>query len=516
MNDVEEKKEAKEKTTECQKEASDEASEKKSSQEPKETDIKKENLLDKVNTIVNSKLINSIDGKNINLFFGDNHGDIFGNNGEVQKTIEKSSVTKTTKNQKYSLEKPEDFGHFVFDKKASRSLAYAIVLSLFEDTPLSDLPFLTQTLYENLPMNSDEKERGHIENEETYYSQDIMLESIGGITRSATFTSKIDSITSLCVGFPTKEISLKVLENLWNLYPNLRHAISVWITKIAEQQKYQFTYFFNEIIKSIVNLMELDFLYGYNEILQRLLSNSKNVFLLSKIIEKLMENKKFTQNIDELLKKWTFSKSSWLWRIPLLLYISGKKGTYAHCVENTFKNRIIEFASNPETDDVKFISVRLHESEHFRTMLYSQFGTVFADKSIVKDDIGILYSLFVYFSYYMVDESSPYLPLIVFDSKQQFISVSSILKHIFSNKSLRDLFLNILHMYLMEIDQYTLETKKIKLFFQQIAFWRYSYYENIQFFLCKKMPSSCVVAKEISEHLKNKLKSVQEERKLLK
>ncbi|ATW26933.1 hypothetical protein [Candidatus Formimonas warabiya] len=429
-------------------------------------------------------------------------------NGNIN-SFKPNETTKRGK-QNYHLEDSTDCDQFVSDKKASRTLAYALVLSLFEVTAVSELPSFTQSLYQELPQNPDEKERAQMENAESYLSQDTILGMIGAERGEIEFTSRLGTFTSQCVRFTENQQSQKILENFWNLFPNIRNSMIHWLISISGQERIKGSLAFNQIISAFSKLIQIDFKYGMDEIYPRLLSDPNNIYLLFGITRELFKVERYKNNMDELLKKWATTRGGWLWRIPCMAYIQKLEGEYTREIEDAIFSRIVSaLESKPfQNTDLKYIGENLIYSDRFRNLISAHLHTIFSkDVLSYKKNVCFIYFSLVHYAYFSVTKNRPQLPLVACDSRQQVEKLLPMLKFLFSKKIMRDLIFDLLAAYLVEIDAYNIPMEKLKIFFHCIAFSDRSYYDHILFFLGRKMPKTCTSAEEVYILLENVLKS---------
>lgn len=406
----------------------------------------------------------------------------------------------------YNLYDINDCIKFIKTKKTSKSLAYAMILCLYDFVIFNDLNILVNELYRELPQNINEEERIETENQDMYTSQYEFLNMLGAVVGEVEVSTKLGKISTKSVWLSQdKDQQAKSLENLWLHFPIFKNAVIGWLIHMI---KTKHRILIKESIKALAKLIQIDYVDGISNIIYRLTTNEDNLYIIKNIIYEIQLDNKDYIHIDNLLNDWNNRQKGWLWKIPILSYIDGVKGEYIKGIEKSLDN-LIENHLNDESEDLcdlEFIGTRLRYSIQFRDTVINVLNKT--DNTLKYT--SYVYIVLVFYSYISVNEEYPNMPLVVYDDDSQVDKILPILKYILSRKNTRMILFAILKDYLNEINEYDIEkidVKKLKYFFYRIAFIGETYFSNIQWFLNNRFKPKCKIPFEISLFLSKILDS---------
>jgi hypothetical protein len=336
-----------------------------------------------------------------------------------------------------------------------------------------------------------------------------MLHIMGGSSRSVTYKYDGRSIEEICISFHDADMREKALRHLWS-YTDLRISICRWLIGTIEDSIFQNSpLLFDSLEKAVAKLTMMDFTQGRREIVNRLVSKESNIWIIYDVIKEMFVDQKHNDNVDQLLEEWAESDSEWLWQIPVLVYADGQEGTYVNVMKRCLEKHLLSLSGQDNLEGVKFISSILYTSRDLQNLLCNMLGDKFNKSPKGKWKVAVLYVWICHYAYFAVDKDEPELPLVYLKSKEQFISLMSVIKYVYSDTSLRTILNEVLYYYMDEIDAYNIEPKPLANLLYNITLFSESHYQNVKAFLRLKMPSDNAIAKFCANYIIGKRKQQQ-------
>lgn len=441
----------------------------------------------------------------------ENKGDI----SMVKKMLDDEAVSD---DDPYKLYERQGCLEFVKKYKVSKHLAYAIAASIYEYVPISDLPFLSQSLlqcFDALPYREKEYDKNGNEvfpHRSELIPLDDISNIIGTIPVEITFTTRFETITERCFGYE-EEARGKVRNNLWSAFPGIRGVITSWLLQTDFSHSYRNALSTSCLVSAIYNIIKMDFGDAMNTLFPALMANEKNKPLLMRVMLLLNKNEETTKNADALLKQWA-SSYKWLWEIPIVVYGQAEEDvSFAKELEHTIA---IKLASDYEDGfggwSTYFIAWQMKDSLRLRNLVSQTLSKLITDADSPNSyAMAANYLVLVSNVYQFVDKNHLALPLVANDNEAQLEGVRPFLYKIFSDYDLRHWLFEVLGAYLSEINSYNLATIKLlnqlKGFFYIIATKSERFNGDVQRFLLRLQSRNNNIAKQILTFLQEKIPS---------
>lgn len=351
---------------------------------------------------------------------------------------EKSTAAQSGEKKPYKLHERSECSAFVSEYKTSFHLAYAVAISMFEYVPVSDLQSLSERLLRRLPKTLDAEGNEDKTHTNPFLSLDEILGVIGAEPCKVSFTSRFENITERCVCFP--ELHIRVMENLWDLFPMIRSEITAWL--IETDFIYQFRNAFSTscFVQAMFNIVKLDFGDSINRLFPQLISDHKNKYLMIRLFLLLTADENMKKNACEILKRW-LSSPGWLWEIPLVIYAQSNVDLpFKDELERTVINKIRNRFDDVEDWTLTLIGGQMVISPKLRTLVSAIFKKLMLEDSKDKNknfEVALIYLLSISNAYQFVTNENMTLPLVAFDNKQQVENIEAIILHIIADFNLR-------------------------------------------------------------------------------
>lgn len=428
-----------------------------------------------------------------------------GNGQNAQPHVElpkKTDTDSTNANIIYRLNIKGDLANFVSQKKTSKSLAYAIVLCLFEYVLGSDISVLVESFYSRLPKIENAEERYKIEKDDMYLSQYSILESFGATEDKGYLYKGSQKISSQIITFSSEEYRTKALYNFWNEFPMFRDIITDWLFNILHTSR---SIIRTQSIKALAEINKIDLIYGLEKIIGELAKNKKNIYLISSIICEMAKKEELLPNINNLLEKYCSNDSLELWKIPVICLARNVKGEYTTQLQSTINTKIGKALWDLEKDDsfLEFLGRLLIYS----TKLQDIVITSLCQKKLLsieyKHQRSQAYLILLLYTFKTVDANHLGLPLVVLNDKQRD-KIAPLLRSIFYKKSYRNLFFILITEYILIIEKKDKEKVNIdylKEFFLTVSNFGENYYSNLIWFLETGFTDNRKVSNEIYNFL---------------
>lgn len=365
--------------------------------------------------------------------------------------------SKTSVNKKYDLRNQDDCADFIEEFKVGEYLATAIILSAFEAVVLGDIPDLTDSLMEYLPVSEETDSEGkviHSPPRNPYLSLNTILAVIGG----QRFVTE-DGQQCICLGENSKQALINILEQ----FPVLRSSIVSWLIHLSGVYAYRTSFDIYQIATAFTRVVSLDFHDAKRRIFPQLYLNLNNTGLLGLLVYKLYADTALKEEVLKIILYWIKSDSEWIWRSACLeySYFMENENFFAYETEliKVIGKKLIYFKSS----DFSFIAMLLSQSKSFRTMISEVFCKVYgkSDAREKEETLAQSYIRLIRSSYYRVNTSFMELPLVACDTKKQQENLSQIIEKAMSVYRLRKQLYTILKAYLKEISYYSFSQKLI-------------------------------------------------------
>lgn len=395
-----------------------------------------------------------------------------------------TDAPKPEKSESFHLENASECARFVEKYRDSEYVALAITLSAFDQVLLSDLPELKAALLSRLPVTKTTDSQGKEivrEKADPYLSLDSVIAVIGG-------KRWLRDDGKLCVGFG--KTSRKVLTNFWEQFPSLHADIISWLMYLHRTYSDRTAFDEYQVARLFSRVAALDFLYAKHEIFSELYEDPGNEIFLGILACELCQEPNLEAEMKTLALNWAQAELPWLWRSALLMYaLLEDKSPFRH-LEEPFKRKVARCISSPRRKDFSTLPLILYLSSAVRTMFCEAFWQGCRKASTRQEQLKIaeVYIEFLRYGYYMVDSSSPVLPLVACDSARQQHFLTPVLSRIMPVYWLRKRLYFILAHYLREISKYQVSNQLLN----HLA----AYFQNI-------MLSSPHFRQDVMDFLKN-------------
>jgi len=370
----------------------------------------------------------------------------------VQK--EEPSPKTARGDRQYNLAERQDCIDFIKKYKRSLHVAYAIALSIFEHVPVGDLQKLSESLLQRLEKEYDNEGRDISTHISSFISLDDITAIIGAHTCKISFTSKFGTITERCIHFE-KSRDL-ILENLWELFPMMRSAITSWLVEANFTSSYRSTFSTKCLIDAIANIVKLDMGDSMDRLFQQLESHEKNKYLMIRLMLLLVEDESTMENACGILRRWA-SSTKWLWEVSLSVYsFSNKELSITEELEKTLTQKVQgSFYEKWGEWSIYFICGQMIHSLRLRNLVSLILHRLIAsahDKNEYK--IAVIYLIVISNAYQFIDKNNMSLPLVAVDNTKQLECIGTLLYKVFSDFDLRHGLFEVLESYLEELDRH--------------------------------------------------------------
>lgn len=404
----------------------------------------------------------------------------FGNKSDIKQVLDLVNLS-TGNDKEYNLRKMEDCAEFFSTCKNQEYIVLAIALSVFEMVPIGDYANLKDILTEYLPAVLQIDQEGkeiHVQQTNAYISLNTVLSVVGGkifITKNG----------QRCIGYG--EGFEEVLSNIWIQFPDLRKPLICWLLRINDIFEYKTSFEVHQVVGAFIRIITEDFQYAKKQMFDRLYSESKNLGLLARLAQELLEDGRFKTDILNIVLRWMESESNWLWKSALLVCLH----TYDLNIDKelhkaavrAIKRRIFGF----QNSDLRFIILFAEDAKNLRTIMSFVFYELYKSGSAQKEEnLAQIYLKMIRYGYYRVNRNKIDLPFVSCDSKEQVEHIHFVLASIMKRYALYRQLCWILQAYLEEISGYdvSLETlNHITAFFYILARDEYDYQRDILYFL---------------------------------
>lgn len=401
----------------------------------------------------------------------------------IQYQNEEPEKNRNISARKFNLRKPKDCIEFVETYKDGEYLALAIILSLFEAVPISDLPELEFKLLNSFPKSVEEEEKGeeysNISKNSSYLAVNTILNVIGGQRFKR-------SDGRQCVGMG--ENSIQILANILEQFPVLRSIVIRWLIDINTDYKYQTIFESYQMVTAFVRIISLDFDDAERHIFPQLYSNPANAELLGVIGYRLYMFPELTGNAKKMIAQWVRTDYVWFWKSAYMTYFFIKENGVDFPYEEELCKVIRKKCFLFKRSDLILIAALLVQSKHCRSMfakvlhdLYHRAGT-----REMQMTGALIYINLIRQCYYQVNSSLAELPLVACDTKKQQEDISEIVGKVMSQYHTRRQLYFILKAYLKELSYYHVSERimnHISAFFFNMMLYDTGNGEDVLFFL---------------------------------
>lgn len=398
---------------------------------------------------------------------------------------EKSENERKKTKSRYDLQRKEDCIKFVENFKNSDYLATAIILCVFEAVMVEDFPWLMESLLKYLPISKDEEK--YNKHPDSYIALDTILEVMGA---QKFITDEGEACISLGIN------NVRPLGNIWEQFLRLRERIISWLMYLVEIQKYSTVFESYQMVTAFAKIIFLDNRTAEKHIFPRLYSNPENAWLLGNILFKLYVKDTEKEYWDELIIKWAYSKSNWLWKASYLAYALFVEHGITLKYEKRLKKVLSEKICLLRKKDISFIVSILSLSAKVRSMFCEILNIAYMNEEN-KEVVVYKYLSILRNGFYRVRSSCIEIPLLICDTKEQQDYLKKIIHHIMAKNSLQKQLFSILKAYIKEITDYKYSEKVVLYLTAYFCNMSAGKKENVKEIIYFLKECECKLAKEI-------------------
>ena len=372
----------------------------------------------------------------------------FDNKADIKQVLDLVNAGGGNEKQ-FDLRKMEGCAEFFDTCKKREYIALAIVLSVFEIVPISDYANLKDALMEHLPavlkVDQEGKET-YVQKTNSYLSLNTALSAIQG-------KIFITDDGQRCIGYG--EGSEEVLSNIWIQFPDLRKPMVNWLIRVYEKFEYKTSFDVYQVVCAFIRIITEDFQYSRKLVFDTLYTRPKNLGFIARLAQELLEDKRFKQDILDMVLRWMESESDWLWKSALLVCLH----TYGSDIDeqlhktmvHVIKMRMFGF----QNSDLQFISLFSRNARIVRTIMAFVFCELYQSSNMQeKEKLAQIYLKIIRYGYYQADRNNIDLPFVTCDSKEQMENMHFVLAYIMTRYDLYCQLCWILQAYLEEISDY--------------------------------------------------------------
>lgn len=187
------------------------------------------------------------------------------------------------------------------------------------------------------------------------------------------------------------------------------------------------------------------------------------MFFLGALADFMLKDPATKVDTRNLLLGWADSNSKWLWKSAMFTYarlhVEEDYGDLKASLQNKLEEQLNSFREN----ELFLLAEILSCASHVRTMVCETLSKLFnaADEGS-KGRVADLYLSLVSYCYYIVDEGTPELFLVVCEVREQQRLLSPLLRSILSVRARRKWLFAVLGPYLKEVSHYSVSDRTAK------------------------------------------------------
>lgn len=355
------------------------------------------------------------------------------------------------KGDEFHLEDPDECARFVEKYKDGEFLALAVTLAVFNYLPLDDLPEVTTSLLEYLPIFYELDPNGKQvfrQKSDPYLSLNSKVAVIGGQVFSG-------SDGRPCVGLG--ERSGQALTNIWRQFPALRQSIISWLVDLQVTHTNRGPLFVSQIVVAFSRVISQGFEEAKDKIFPFLYKSVENVSFLGTLGYMLYQNPALRSDMAALMQRWITSGHPWLWYSGLIAYALMQDEKARQDFEKPLRGCLKSHLQFPNVENLYIIAVAMSPSTHTRTLFCEAFSNVFSKLHRREDKLLMAKAYIQIIQHgcrYWVNRDFPALPLVACDVGTQQKLLAPVIVQVMFNFTLRKKLYAVLEQYLKKISAY--------------------------------------------------------------
>lgn len=437
-----------------------------------------------------------------------NTGEIYGNMlQENQNTSEKTINSMEDVKKLFGMEKTLD------------EFQMLIVLCIFNIVPENYFIALVNKLKEHWIHDTEE----NTNSVSPYISMQNIIK-LGAERVVVSFYDESGKLEISCFHLKNQNIAAGVKHMIWVDYPVIRNYIVQWMFEIVQSKEFR-TSILCQVGEAFQDLASLDYNYTKTEIINVLLKRRKGIdyFLLSKIMQKLLETSKYKDNAINLMKHWCTSGNIQQKSLVYSLYRGNRDEDAANYIRKSMKNIIrkelhdgkLIFDETSRLKDVIFskahnINLRILQENDDVTVLYAQaMMEVFQDLSHMEKKVFGFYFCYIFLLDFFYVGYPKYQMLLIkmAQEKETRKIILPLYCYVWEKKVFRDSMGETLDLHLTRLWEGDHDWTYTNSFFRTLSFTgKKSDFDNTDQVLCKMERKGNVIAGDIRKELQGLLK----------
>lgn len=400
-----------------------------------------------------------------------NAGEIYGNMSQDNRNTSEKMVNSM-----------EDVRKMFGMEKTLDEFQMLIVLCILNIVPVNHFITLVNKLKECWIQDTEEKT-----NTVSPYISTQEIFKLGAEQVVASFYDESGELEISCFHLKSPEIATGVKHMIWVDYPVIRNYIVQWMFQIVQMKEFR-NLILSQVGEAFQDLASLDYNFTKTEIINVLLKRGKSndYYFLNRIMERLLETKKYKENAINLMKHWCTSGNTQQKTMVYSLYHENRDKNAADYIRKSMKDIIqrelhdgeLIYDETSRLKDVIFsrsynINLRILQENDDVTVLYAQaLMGVFQNSTHMEKKVFGFYFCYIFMLDFFYVGYPRYQMLLVklMYEKETRQTILPLYRYVWEKKVFRDIMGEILNFHLVQLWEENHDWTYTNSFFRTLSF----------------------------------------------